>query len=306
MKILILINVAANHGRGLKKWLKIRSEVSERFENDDLDELQYTPPFDFQECFSKKSYDRIIIAGGDGSFHYAINQWLASDHNDKQSPSFGAIGLGSSNDLHKPFRETINGVAVRIGDEIQSQDIGSVTIKKTATKAITRHFVINASFGITAYGNQLFNKPDIFLKFLKPKFTELAINYAALKAILCYRNQEIIAKNSLGEKNINMSSINIIKSPHISGGLKFDQDINPTDGHLGLHICEDMNKMELISTFIDLMKGQFSGKKNRHSSFEKEIHFQTKKDIALELDGEIYTGSEFIFSLLPKHLKIII
>jgi len=245
-----------------------------------------------------------FFGGGDGSFHHGLNAWLNFQKRNTDEVQFGAIGLGSSNDLHKPFGTVIDKIPIRIYPVPYKQDVGRVVIIENEQE-LTKYFVINASLGITAYGNYLFNHPDPILRFTKSRWTNFAINYAALKSILLYKNIMVEVDSGEGYKPMKLSTVNIIKSVHIAGGLFFDQDIKPNDGFLGVNTCENMNKLELMHVFADLSKGKFLGKPKRDSQVAKAIRFRSASIIPLELDGEIYFGNEFIFDLLPQHINLL-
>jgi diacylglycerol kinase family enzyme len=96
----------------------------------------------------------------------------------------------------------------------------------------------------------------------------------------------------------------VIKNPNISGSFCYDQDIQPGDGFLGLNICHDMNKFELVSTLIDLTNGRFSGKRKRISELVKACRFDAGQWLALETDGEVMMAKNIEFSILPCAISI--
>lgn len=303
MKTVVFINEFAAHGTARSKWSKIEASVLKSLDSKAVVKF-YSPPFSFLKNLDSSDVETVLIGGGDGSIHQFINELMEVDKSLLERIKIGAIGLGSSNDFHKPFNNLIGKIPIRIQPSNDRCDIGKITIRNEE-KIKVKYFIINASLGITAYGNHLFNNPDFLLRTLKSGFTGLAINYAALKSVLTYSNETIYINSALRNGPIVISNINIIKNPHISGGLRYDQKIKKDDGKLGLHICEDMNKLELIKTFIDLGKGTFSGKPKRSSSFEKEIIVEADSKIPVELDGEIYLGDKFKFEVLNKQVHLL-
>ena len=93
---------------------------------------------------------------------------------------------------------------------------------KVGSEFFHKYFLLNASMGVTAEANNLFNNPDAVLKFLKKHFTGLAILYAAFRTIFSYKNFEAkIIFDSYETYSFNISNLSIIKSPNISGDLSY-------------------------------------------------------------------------------------
>jgi diacylglycerol kinase family enzyme len=105
--------------------------------------------------------------------------------------AIGAVGLGSSNDFHKPFHPEafINGIAVRI--DFQSAfhcDVIRIDYRDIEGRWGTRFCLINGSIGITAAANAIFNSRLRIIRMLQRASVNAAITAAALKAIFTYPN----------------------------------------------------------------------------------------------------------------------
>ena len=113
----VFLNPNAGYGSAEKKWWRIADEVKNRLGGE----------LSLEICSSRKEgSDRIreavsrgekefVAAGGDGSVNLLLNTLMESAMNPSQYV-LGAIGIGSSNDFHKPFRKAseIGGIPVRI------------------------------------------------------------------------------------------------------------------------------------------------------------------------------------------------
>ena len=306
-KTAILLNRKANHGRAGGKWSAIESRVRSTFLQNAIepDIFEADDVSNSVSSLIEVGYQMFIAAGGDGSMHYLLQEIMKSSKSSELI--LGAVGLGSSNDFHKPFRETINGVPLRINPErAKMHDVGCVRYTDQAGCAQTRYFLINASIGVTANANWLFNHPDSLLQRLKGRFVSLAIIYAAIKTIMKHQGYKFRIKTETFCTNGQISNIAVLKSPHVSGSFTYDQQLRFDDGLLGLNICEGSGRRRLLGVLFDLSRGVFSGKPGRISTYIRQVYIDTMGDwVPLEMDGEVVQASDIYFSILPKALAVV-
>src|SRR3990167_8035355 len=97
--MLICLNANSNSGAAMRKWGIFNNFLAQKKIKY---ELVLTKSYeDLCEALDKKkdSFENIISAGGDGTANGIINFLMARQLKNK----VGAIGLGSSNDFHKPY-----------------------------------------------------------------------------------------------------------------------------------------------------------------------------------------------------------
>ena len=107
-------------------------------------------------------HDAIVVAGGDGTVNLALNVIMdpATDRPRAPRVALGAIGLGSSNDFHKPIapERDLAGAPARVDVEGATVvDVGKATIQLPGEGRLVRYFLLNASMGMVADGNNAFN-----------------------------------------------------------------------------------------------------------------------------------------------------
>ncbi len=309
MRVAIIINLTANNGRAKKRWEKIKDEVLNLFPADTI-LVPFEPPFDIESCLQelieKQKVNIIISAGGDGSANYILNALMKLENINLKDITLGGIGLGSSNDFIKPKKQFIQNIPVRLNFENKKLvDVGQLNYIQEDNQKVTRYFIANSSMGVTAEANYLFNQNNGLVGFLKNKLTDLAIIYVALKTIFTFKNYLIEIEYNDQIESMQISNLAVLKNPHVSGNFLYDQNIQLDDGQLGLNICENMSKWQLVKTLIDLSKGTFSGKQKRHSVFTKDIRIITSGFKALELDGEVVKGKHPHFLVLPKTINLL-
>lgn len=305
-KTAILLNPRANHGRAAHKWAAIEEAVKKQIAETSSEILliEAGDPLHTVESLIASGYEMLIAAGGDGSVHFLLQEMMRHHH---PGLILGAIGLGSSNDFHKPFQSTLQGIPLRIDPrQAKMQDVGYMEYTDAAGIRQKRYFLINASIGVTANANWLFNHPDGVLRLLKGRFVSLAILYAAVKTILRHRNfpLQIEAEPYCG--NGLFANVAILKNVHVSGAFQYDQHLSFDDGLLGLNICCRMSRWQLLRVLIDLSHATFSGKPGRIAEYVRQVQIDTLgRLLALELDGEVVLASDINCSILPRALSVV-
>jgi diacylglycerol kinase (ATP) len=306
-KYYFIINPHCRQGNGFARWKEIRSQLLPKYQpcfeiiSHNLADLsnQLIPLINSDDSLV------FISAGGDGSLHQLCNLLLSSGKSHQHM--VGAIGLGSSNDFLKPFRQQLNGIPIMINANLPPvfHDAGKIIYTDTGGKIREKFFMINSSFGVTARGNWYFNNPDWFLKQLKRKHTSSAILYTSIKTILTHRNNWVNIACQGQSEFVLMSNINILKKKFISGNLHYPQDIQLCDGQLGFHICQDLKKTDLVKTLLDLEKGIFKEDKNKRSSKLDAFELTSSTPIVIEYDGETDFTTHAKYSVIPNAIQFL-
>lgn len=305
--VFILINPNSCQGKGWKKWKAIRQQVLNRLPG--AREMVTTHAGELPSLLSrimeKNDESRIISAGGDGSIHAIANILLHAGK--AQQHVMGAVGLGSSNDFLKPFQTLIGKIPVRINTAQPPvcQDAGEISYTDEKGVEQKKYFIVNASLGVTAEGNWNFNHPGMILKWLKRSSTGMAITFTALKTIFTYRNKPARIHFNGTERQIQVSNINILKIPYVAGSLYYRQAVLPDDGQLGLNICMDMNRIQLIQTLMQLEKGKFKIGDKRLSIFVDRFGLSADNPIIFECDGETAESSSINVSVKHKAIRLL-
>jgi diacylglycerol kinase (ATP) len=305
----LILNKYAAGGTAEKKWESIKNFINQRFDNINIVDVSKHIALEnvITEAIVKGNQD-FIIAGGDGTINYFINKLIhAINENDIKKIKIGALGIGSSNDFTKPIMKEnlINEIPCKINfDGAKLRDIGVIRYK-SGSEILHKYFLLNASLGITAEANNLFNNPDHILNFLKKQFTSLAILYAALKTIFTYKNIEVKIISDQSERNsFSVSNLSIIKSPHFSGDLCYPNEADYQNGLYDIYLTHSMNKLDLIRLLISLGKRIFpENKKTIHSKTPKFI-IKSQSNFRVEFDGEIITTNYAECYIQKEYLKI--
>jgi len=303
----IYLNPYCDYGRGRSKWQKIEPGLRQRFGEFEVEEIQSPSQINNQIEEAVKAGERVfIVAGGDGTVNLMVNALMASSA-PKQEFAVGAVGLGSSNDFHKAFRsETfIEGVPTKMNRKKAFLcDLIRIRYRNGQNHTITRYCIINASIGITAQANALYNSKLPFIVRVQRLSQEAAIVVSALKTIFSYRN--IACTLTLGKsegRRFHLTNLGVIKNPHFTGGLCYDTSIKPDDGKLGVNLCSDMTRFEALKILVRLYKRQFRGVPKTYSWYANKLSVTSALPFALEMDGEVVSAHQAEFKLMPKAMR---
>ena len=309
-KAVIIINPLCHQGKGWKRWQSIRSQVLKKLAIDSTefvleDGLTLSDISSSHLCPDAKTL--IISAGGDGSVHCLVNYLLHNNNTSVTNVAIGAIGLGSSNDFLKPFGEKIRSIPVLIDHSrgILLHDVGVATFYDEKNIEYRKYFIVNASVGVTAEANWNFNHPGIFLRILKEHATGAAIVYTAVNTIIRQRNVSLSLAFDGELLETSISNINILKVPYVSGSFYYENAGKRNDGQLGLNVCMNMSKFELLSTLNGLQKGKFPQSNKTFSRFTKEITITADRYFVFECDGETEKTNSLQLSILPNAIAVL-
>lgn len=303
----IFLNPHCDYGKGRKKWEKVESSLRLRYGEFEVEEIHSPDHIAQQIKDAAGRGERVFIAaGGDGTVNLMVNAILRLSAF-KEEIVFGAVGLGSSNDFHKPFRpETfIDGIPTRMDwRHTVISDVIRLRYRNSCPHLSTRYSIINASLGITAEANAFYNMRLPFVDFIQKFSLEAAIILSALKTILTYRNIPCHVRISKSDqRRFLLTNLGIIKNPHFAGNLCYDTPVRSDDGRLGVNLCFGMTKWEAMRTLMSLQNHKFRGLPKTCSWDATRLEVESQKPFALEMDGEVVEASYAEFRLIPKALR---
>ena len=301
--MVILLNTGSCQGKGVNKWNNIKNTFANA--QTKIITLQETD-FEKNICTAiSNGQTQFVAAGGDGTVNLLLNklfQYLSREQ--LKNIELGAIGIGSSNDFHKPVRNCIDQVPVCIDfDNAYLRDVGLINFK-TENGTASKYFIINASIGITAKANDLFNNPDTILRKLKETHTNSAILFAAIKTILTYKNflAQVIFNGKIIETSI--TNLGIVKNPHFSGDFCYDTLWDYSSGKFDIHLAYNMNKFEVLNLMNALIHKNFSKLPNTKSWATESFTVKSDNEFIIEFDGETIKTCEANFTVLKQAIKV--
>jgi diacylglycerol kinase family enzyme len=167
-----------------------------------------------------------------------------------------------------------------------------------------RYFIVNCSVGLVAQANYFFNSDDRIVSWLKPKWTEGTIWYAALETLFTAKNipTEIRVENE--KVKTELTTFSAFINPNVSGHFRYDFEISPQSDYLGVAICEDMGIPARVRTMLSMTQGKFVGLPKTRVWRARVIEISPSTPIALEMDGEVSLARHIRIELLHKAMRV--
>lgn len=304
--MIVFLNTRASYGRAASKWARVQPELARR-----------AGPFEVQEIGSiaavgealreaaARGERTFVAAGGDGTVNLLLNALMGL--RGAEDVTLGAVGLGSSNDFHKPFGQDafIAGVPVRIDcGNARPCDVIRIDLTDDKGHASTRFAVINASLGITAEANASFNAPSGFVRAARRLSVDAAIVASVLRTLATYRDVECrITIDGADQGTFWVSNLGVIKNPHFAGSFCYDTPVEPDDGKLGINLCERLTPFQALATLAALSRRRFRGRPKTRFWIGERVSVEGERSFALETDGEVVHTRRAEFTVLPKRIR---
>lgn len=302
---LVVFNPASNHGRGAARWRRLLESSAAIAA---LPVVTTDPQGHWRAQVADeiaRGRRRLVAAGGDGTVNDLLDVVVVAslDAGSLSDFTIGAVGLGSSNDFHKPGLPGIHGLPVRCDwQETRARDVCRAVCTLADGAEVERFFLINASVGVGAEANLAFNQARGILGWLKPRWVGGAILFAVLRTILRFENLPAVL--GVGEESlpVEISNLAVLKSPHVSGSFTFESPFEPASGSFRVHLAQGMRRPRLLMTLARLARGRFIGYPKTRSWEASEVRIACPRPFALELDGEVLAVTAATLEILPEKI----
>ncbi len=307
--MLVVLNPTAGGGRALPRWREVTRHLNGRLEPFELCQAETPRHVEARIAACLRLGERrFVAAGGDGTVNLMVSSLIeAATPAELAEVTIGAVGLGSSNDFHKPFRNGGRAGApyrVDFGAAVP-RDLG-VLLYTDQDGVAHRHFWINnASIGVTADGNHRFNWPDPVLRWLKRVSTGAGIGYAALRALVAHRPRLLTLRTDDGPAvTVSVSNLGVAKNPHFTGSLRYDSPFEPASGEFYVHLLEGQSPARLVPALLGLSRGHFMGRTGTRSWRAARLAVEATVPFPIEVDGEVVLAQRACFAIRPRCLRV--
>lgn len=224
---------------------------------------------------SEEGRKNLIVVGGDGTLHAALNAV-----EDMDSINLGLIPAGTGNDfasyLHLPL-EAHRAAELILQEEAKDTDyleIGGVRCMNVG------------GLGIDTDVLRRYNKSDKVhgkLKYLR----------CLLQSLLHFKGEDVLIESDGRSETHRAFIATACNGGQIGGGIKICPAANPADGKLDVCVVDMVRGFKMIGAFVKLMRGKILQlKKTTHYLCER-VKFSIEGGAVVQLDGELYENLDF-------------
>jgi diacylglycerol kinase (ATP) len=303
---LVLLNPRAGGGRARARWGSVEPVLAKTMAPR---VVELTPAVGWDAAVREAMAGGIrlfVAAGGDGTVGALVDALVrCADGVPLNTLTVGAVGLGSSNDFHKPFRRLAGDVPVRIGSGRTPRDVCRARFHDGDGVQREHHFVVSASLGLTARANAFFSNGDRVQGWLRARWTGGAILYAAQRSLFTRGNDRAVLR--LGDAtplSCAITNLSVAKTRWVSGIFRYDTTVAPDDGLLAVNLCEGMTRTAALRALADLARGRFQGPAGRHHWRTPRLEVELGQPAVLELDGETFQARRVAMDVLPERIAV--
>ena len=238
---------------------------------------------------STKNFDRLVVAGGDGSVSFAINQIIKDKNFDDKL--IGYIPTGTTNILRIEMQ--INNKAQEIFNILVSNNYKKINLAKINDK----YFFLMAGIG---FDSKIVESINIKAKKYLGK---LIFAYKALEHFLFLKNNKI--EIELYNEKIIADWVLCTNSKYYAGPYSITNDTNIFDNTIVAYIFKDLTRIKLLYyVWLILTKGDLgSAKSVVKKNLDKLKINSINNKLLSQADGENYGYNESL--LVQKTDKFI-
>ncbi|MEQ9562526.1 MAG: diacylglycerol kinase family lipid kinase, partial [Woeseiaceae bacterium] len=238
---------------------------------------------------------RIIVAGGDGSIHEAVNGILRSE----SRPALGVIPIGTGNDFAKASDIPLHweDAAILLAERI----VAAATPREIDVGRMNQRFFANgAGVGFDA-------KVTGIAKSIRLPVGDIVYLLAVVQAMwdgvitpgLTIRYNNIV-------KHGPMTLANVSNGPWVGGMFLIAPDAKNDDGQLNLVVADPVSRMRILQLLPKLMNGTHIGQPEITADRILVCEIESSSPVPSHLDGEVQPlQSLFEIEILPGALRLL-
>ena len=308
MRTIVLLNPSADMGRASEKWQSIAHEMAKILPSAPSVQDRMRSWGRQIEEGARQGRVLIVAAGGDGTVHLVAGLILSLPELLRSRISMGAVGLGSSNDFHKPLDRGrfFGGIPVRcsVADAVD-QNALRVEFLGIDGSWRTEFAVANASVGMIAFGNDLFERRWSPVGVSRRLGASAGIACASLASVVLSKDVRLnLAVDGGAVYEGATSLLGVYVNRHFAGSLRYSDETNALSGHMGVTLLGDTTVRERFSLLAAATNGGLPGPPRSRLWHGRSCHSVFENTTLLEMDGEIRRVKEFRASLLRGALRV--
>jgi len=229
---------------------------------------------------SSKLFDRLVLAGGDGSVNFAINEIL--QHPSLLNKEIGYIPMGTANILQ--IEANIEKKAEAIKEVLVSEKIKKISLAKIND----RFFFLMAGIG---FDGKIVASINIDIKKYLGKIVFVLKGF---QQFLFLNNEKM--EVLIDDKKIEADWVLSTNSKYYAGPYKITKETNIFQSGLVTYVFKNLTRLKLLYyVYLILFKGDLSKAQSIFITRAKNIKInKLNSDLAAQIDGEFFESKEKI------------
>ncbi len=268
----LIYNLNSSSGRKSKFINKVLSKLKENNSVDYFETKTITQAKKVFKDFNQKNYDRLIIAGGDGSVSFAINELIKNDFNFKDDFAIGYIPAGTANLLQAEL--SMN----KKVDDIVNILVSNNYKPSNLVKINENYFFLMAGIGWDAKIVHSINSK------IKKILGKIIFGIKGFQYFLFMNNKKlnVTFDGQFYQADWILSS----NTKYYAGHHKINKT-NIFEDKLVTYIFKDLTRISLLySIFLIILNGDLSKNKNVITTYSQNITIDGNDLIPVQIDGD--------------------
>lgn len=295
MKVLLVYNPFAGHGKAKKIFSEIEKEFIRKEIKFDIEFTEYRGhAVEIVKDADISSYDGIIAAGGDGTLFEVINGLYKNSFKKKNKIPLGVLPIGTGNAFCRDI-----GLATDAWKEAISLIAGGRTKKVDVGKIITHgqiYYYLNiVGLGFVADVNKNAHKLKIFGNF---SYT-MGVIYEILK-LNSYDLEIDLDGTIINRKNIFVE----VSNTRYTANFLMAPDAKIDDGYLDVTLLNKTSRRKLLKAFPKIFTGEHIYEDSIETFKAKKIKIKTSVPKILTPDGELLGLTPITIECLNKAVSV--
>ncbi|QRN84978.1 diacylglycerol kinase family lipid kinase [Clostridia bacterium] len=285
MDILFIVNPNAGGKRAAKVWSKLSERAMELFPGA---EVVFTKGKDHAEVIATKNPHKcLIVVGGDGTFHEALQGSVSGDC------KMGILPAGSGNDLARSLglpEDPAKALEVLGKKQLKTIDLGKIGHE---------YFVNGAGIGYDAKVTDDVNHRSGLIQ------GKLAYLIAVFKNLFFYPGLTVDIQYDEKTERKNILCLTAGNGPFLGGGIPVVPEADNADGLLSFSIIENIGFLKRLQYLRKVLAGKHGDEEFVTMLDRTTLSVSSKDDMLYHQDGEVFRGKSVVFEICPKKLHIL-
>ena len=273
MKFCLIYNKKSAGGKKSKFIKKIFDEISKKHEIDLFETTSESHASEIIKEFKDKNYERLLVAGGDGSVSFAINELIKNNFELPSKFAIGYIPAGTANILQAELGMSNN--IKKIANTLMSNNLEKTNLVRINDK----HFILMAGLGWDAQIVQSINTT------LKKFLGKIIFGIKGFQKFIFMDNKKI--RVTVGNENILADWVLCSNSKYYAGHHSIN-NTNIFDNKVVTYIFKDLKRMKLLYyIFLIIFNGNLNKSTSVITKNTNEVKLKTfDKNIPIQIDGD--------------------